>query len=351
MRLFELRILPTAKVVIITLASTFISLFLVLLYLQHIVKNDVISFLTFDFPFPNRPAFQEPTFDNNTANSHEEGVTLDIYDYDVELVVASLKEQNTSWYSTYFPDWKSNIYIVDDSTAPLTVPQNKGHEAMVYLTYIIDRYDTLPNNTLFLHAERFQWHNDNPDYDGYPLLRDFQFTYLQEEGYINLRCVWTIGCPEAIHPLKDQTVSEQHEGQATGKIFRQVFEELLPDYPVPGEVGVSCCAQFAVTKEVIQQRPKEDYIRFREWLLATTFQDGLSGRFFEYSWHIIFGKDPVYCPSAADCYCKVYGMCHLSNCSEDECDGQYFLPTYSTLPPGWPRVGWNGEERFFSGPL
>lgn len=151
--------------------------------------------------------------------------------------------------------------------------------------YIIDRYDSLPNNTLFLHAERFQWHNDNPDYDGYPLLRDFQFTYLQEEGYVNLRCVWTIGCPAAIHPFEDEVVSEQHQDQTTGEIYKQAFEELLPEYPVPGEVGVSCCAQFAVTKEVIRQRPKEDYIRFRDWLLNTPFQDGLSGRFFEYSWH------------------------------------------------------------------
>lgn len=59
----------------------------------------------------------------------------------------------------------------------------------------------------------------------------------------------------------------------------------------------------------------------------------------------------MYCPSAADCYCKVYGMCDLPNCEEGECDGQYDLPPYSTLPQGWPLVGWDGEERLFSGPL
>lgn len=53
---------------------------------------------------------------------------------DVELVVSSLKTENASWYQGYFPRWKSNIYIVDDPAAPLTVPKNKGHEAMVYLT-------------------------------------------------------------------------------------------------------------------------------------------------------------------------------------------------------------------------
>lgn len=107
---------------------------------------------------------------------------------------------------------------------------------------------------------------------------------------MNLRCVWTIGCPVAIHPFEDEFVSEQDQDQTTGEIYKQAFEELLPDYPVPGEVGVSCCAQFAVTKEVIRQRPKEHYLRFRDWLLNTPLQDGLSGRFFEYSWH---SKDPL----------------------------------------------------------
>lgn len=100
-----------------------------------------------------------------------------------------------------------------------------------------------------------------------------------------MRCVWTIGCPVAIHPLEDEVVSDRHQDQTTGEIYKQVFEELLPEHPIPDEVGVSCCAQFAVTKDVIRQRPKEDYIRFRDWLLNTPLQDGLSGRFFEYSWH------------------------------------------------------------------
>jgi hypothetical protein len=55
-------------------------------------------------------------------------------DSEIELVVASLTNQNASWLSIYFPTWKRNIYIVDDPNAPLTVPQNKGHESMVYLT-------------------------------------------------------------------------------------------------------------------------------------------------------------------------------------------------------------------------
>lgn len=124
---------------------------------------------------------------------------------------------------------------------------------------------------------------------------------------MNLRCVWTIGCPVAIHPFEDEVVSEQQNDQTTGEIYKQAFEELLPEYPVPGEVGVSCCAQFAVTKEAIRRRPREDYIRFRDWLLNTPLQNGLTGRFFEYSWHSKFSSVPVLLAT------KILTLCHLSH--------------------------------------
>ena len=47
-----------------------------------------------------------------------------------------MKHEDTSWVHEYLPDWPSSIYVVDDPKAPLTVPKNKGHEAMVYLTYV-----------------------------------------------------------------------------------------------------------------------------------------------------------------------------------------------------------------------
>lgn len=49
-----------------------------------------------------------------------------------ELVVASLKGEDTSWIAKHVSDWKRNIYIVNDREAKLTVPVNKGRESMVY---------------------------------------------------------------------------------------------------------------------------------------------------------------------------------------------------------------------------
>lgn len=53
---------------------------------------------------------------------------------DVELVVASMSYEDTSWLHRFLPDWKKNVYIVDDPLVNLTLPMNKGRESMVYLT-------------------------------------------------------------------------------------------------------------------------------------------------------------------------------------------------------------------------
>jgi hypothetical protein len=211
---------------------------------------------------------------------------------------------------------------------------------------------------LFIHSQRFQWHNDDPYYDGVPPLQNFQIPYLQEQGYVNLRCVWTLGCPAEIRPLTDTHRNDVHAGE----YFKNGFMELFPGTPVPEEVGVSCCAQFGVSRAKVLERPREDYERYREWLSTTPLQDDLSGRIMEYSWHsmrllslpryrmltstlVIFGKNPVHCPNAAECYCKVFGLCDLSCPWEGGCDDRYALPPYSSLPKGWPHIGWKGQAQ------
>ena len=76
---------------------------------------------------------------------------------------------------------------------------------------------------------------------------------------------------------------------------------------VPEEVGTACCAQFAVTGARIRRRPRSDYVGFRRWLLKTPLEDGVSGRVFEYLWHIIFADQEVLCPEPWRCRCELYG--------------------------------------------
>ena len=138
---------------------------------------------------------------------------------------------------------------------------------------------------IFHHAQRFQWHNDNPDYDALPLLEKFRLEYLKEVGYVNLRCAWILGCPTEIMPIQDQADGRLDEPVTAKRVYKKAFEELFPGEPVPEKVGVACCSQFAVRRETVWQRPREDYVRYREWLVSSDLFDDLSGRVLEYSWH------------------------------------------------------------------
>ena len=174
------------------------------------------------------------------------------------------------------------------------------------------------------------------------MLRNLQLPYLEEQGYVNLRCVWVLGCPAEIHPHQDSHRDDIHAGEYYKTGFMELFG---PETPVPKEVGASCCAQFGVTANKVSQRPKSDYEHFRNWLFNTPLSDDLSGRIMEYSWHMIFGMDSVYCPSAGDCYCKVFGLCELTCFDDSACLDRYSLPPYSTLPRGWPFFGWHGQKQ------
>jgi hypothetical protein len=115
------------------------------------------------------------------------------------------------------------------------------------------------------------------------MLRHFQIPYLEKEGYVNIRCAWSLGCPAEIKPLEE--AGEQRVAVHAGGDYKEAFEILFPGQEVPKHVGVSCCAQFAVTREMIKQRPKHDYEHYRKWLLETDLADDISGRILEYSWH------------------------------------------------------------------
>ncbi len=56
---------------------------------------------------------------------------------ELEIVVATTNSENVTWLHDYLLDWPKNIYVVDDRRAALTVPKNKGREAMVILTYVL----------------------------------------------------------------------------------------------------------------------------------------------------------------------------------------------------------------------
>ncbi|KAB8345841.1 hypothetical protein FH972_022896 [Carpinus fangiana] len=266
---------------------------------------------------------------------------------DKVLVVASTQAEDTAWFHEYFPDWQKKIYVMDDASANLTVARNVGRESTAYLTYIIDHYHDLPSFMFFLHASRYQWHNEDPIYDGVQPIRNLRLAYVQEQGYANLRCTWSLGCPTAIRPFskvtKLEAALEPHNDRAnTVAAFAQAYMEIFPGASiddVPSAIGVPCCAQFALAKWAVEARPREDYVRIRDWLWTTKLPDSVSGRILEYVWHILMGKPAEYCPDARECFCLKFGFCDLECRSPGSCEKRYRLPQHEEIPPNWPEEG------------
>ena len=170
-------------------------------------------------------------------------------------------------------------------------------------SYIIDHYSTLSGITIFHHAGRYQWHNDDPSYDAQRLLSNFRLKYVLNRGYANLRCIWTIGCPpDGIYPHMIRQPSEITDRDGAGNvvdynvIYKEVFEVLFPGIRIPDRIRAPCCAQSVVTAQNIRRRPRQEYERFRTWLLETELRYDVSGRIMEYFWHC--KCIPQYCSEA-----------------------------------------------------
>ena len=223
------------------------------------------------------------------------------------IVVAKMKDEDASWLTPSNLDGAiPKIYIPDDPTAPLHVPRNKGHEVMVYLSYIIDHYEQLPDVAVFMHAHRQSWHQGGLlQYDAVETIQRLSSARVTRQGYMNLRCEWNPGCPAWMHPGKVNDVTRKIEEPAMAK----AFGELFPGEPIPEVIAQPCCAQFALSKDRILSLPKPRYEGYRDWLLQTPLVDEISGRIFEYLWQYIFTGNATFCPDMHQCYCDGYGLC------------------------------------------
>jgi hypothetical protein len=228
------------------------------------------------------------------------------YNYSRLLVITRTKEEDVSWIDEHLPGVKTAIYVADDPTAPLHPPKNKGHEVMVYLTFIIDNYDELPDICIFLHAHRYSWHNDELlNNDAVEMIQRLSSDRVMREGYINMRCSWGPGCPDWMHPgVVEEDVNKQEE-----VMLAKSWSELFPWDPVPDVLAQPCCAQFAISRDRIRSIPKSRFVFYRDWLLSTQLADFISGRVWEYVWHFVFTGKNVVCPLQHICYCDGYGIC------------------------------------------
>ena len=231
------------------------------------------------------------------------------------LVVVSETQKEYRWMNKVDPTWTKYIYLVtEDSLNPssnttLSVPVNKGNEAMRYLSFIIDRYDNLPSIIAFRHGHDKSWHQH---LDAATEVNHLNLTTIRERGYQNFRCTLFDGVHKHDCPY-DQKDHLLHDGkpywEGVDPVTRDTFADIWDAWfggPRPEYLMSACCAQFIVTRESVLRRSRDKYMEYRQFLIDTELHDYHAGRIFEKTWHVVFGMPPVSCETEEECMCDVY---------------------------------------------
>ncbi|KAL8940651.1 MAG: hypothetical protein Q9216_002699 [Gyalolechia sp. 2 TL-2023] len=273
-------------------------------------EDTIIDTLTFTKPtyqgYAHSPNDEQPAVQRSTPTTFPPGYPVPRSNYSRLVVIPRMEDDDVAWISTEMPTLNVSIFVANDPSATLHPPKNKGHEVMIYLSYLIDYYDRLPDIVLFMHAHRWTHHNNLLlGFDASQMINSLNGAHVMREGYVNMRCHWSPGCPEWLRPTGTQdTLGKQEE-----TVLKRCWHELFPFDAVPSFLAQPCCAQFALSKDRVRSIPRSRYIFYRDWILRTPLSDYVSGRIWEYSWQYLFTKDSAHCPAEHMCYCDGFGFC------------------------------------------
>eukprot|EP00742_Colponemidia_sp_Colp-10_P006452 GILJ01006912.1.p1 GENE.GILJ01006912.1~~GILJ01006912.1.p1 ORF type:complete len:356 (-),score=38.79 GILJ01006912.1:153-1220(-) len=220
---------------------------------------------------------------------------------DKMIVVAQFNE-DFQWLDLYVDEIPHVVYTRTNPKAVHNLEPNLGNEASVYMKYIVDHYDNLPENVLFLQAHQETWHIPDVSRGGQnggniiPIINKLKWGV---HGFAS------IGTSNWNKVQSDDVLDHREAWAKLKSIWPKLFQDALGD--MPPFINRYCCAMFLVKKERILLRPKSFYQRALDWLLSGEFPNYWSGRMFEHTWGIIFGE-----PHDAPQYPG--GVCHYTYC-------------------------------------
>nr|OQO17847.1 hypothetical protein B0A51_15509 [Rachicladosporium sp. CCFEE 5018] len=215
------------------------------------------------------------------------------------LVIAKTLEEDTDWlfHGGFNESYGLFIYTMsrdDPEPGYLRPHTTQGREAAAFLSYVIDYYDVLPRYSIFVRGGDPQRHNDLL-YLNSQLLPNLRLAAIDAAGYVNLRCDTNPGCPVAVTPhdfTKEDAAKKLDPRAKFAAIYAELFNVSIAE--VPTRIGGVCCAQFAVHRDRIRQRPKSDYVRMMHWMATTRQNDTFGvGWVMEKLWHVVFGMESV----------------------------------------------------------
>jgi len=162
---------------------------------------------------------------------------------------------------------------------PLSIPKhfarNKGMDASMYLSYIIDHYNELPERTLFVHHHEENWTQD------YPL------PFIINNLNWNAAKYFSIGNRKMyVNPYS--SISNEHQ-----QIIKDNWYIFQGNIEHTENIFFYCGTQFCVHRDLILQYPVTFYKGLLNWVYETPLADYYTGRMFEYYWHYLLTHDPV----------------------------------------------------------
>jgi hypothetical protein len=171
--------------------------------------------------------------------------------------------------------FKIIIYEKENMANPYNVPVNKGHEATIYLKYIIDHWENLPEYLIFLHCHEYSWHHDGSIADLIHLNINKTHSLTNLNNYI-------LGPMENLDESNTDIALfyKKYIFPATGPY------KLYPNF-TEGELG---CAQYIVHRSNIYMHSKKFYMDIYDWLITTEIDNYYTSRFMEWAWNLFWNK-------------------------------------------------------------
>jgi hypothetical protein len=194
--------------------------------------------------------------------------------------VVSRYNKNVDWIYKLKNINKFLIYEKELPESEYNIPVNKGNEASVYLKYIIDNYENLPNYTFFIHDDEFAWHHKSSIIDLFDEAVNSKELYYN----INENCI-----------LGNITTDPWYDDILIW--YNNYIEKYIPIDTLPNKNWTQDyrgSAQFLVHKSLITNFPLEFYEGLYNWIITTDMENAKSGRFLEWTWHIFWVIYPKY---------------------------------------------------------
>jgi len=200
---------------------------------------------------------------------------IEIYNHASEpfgdkLVVVASYHQNLDWICE-ISNIPHIVYTRDKPSNKYNLTPNNGYEASVYLKFIIDYYDRLPNSTAFVHGHRYSWHTSR---DATYILTNLRW---HDYPYLDFNLQWQVA---------------QTKINADYRVISENWDELYREYlgELPDQLNFYCCGQFVVSRERIRLRPLQFYQQLFDFVIDERISTYSSSHLLEYTWSYILGE-------------------------------------------------------------